>query len=88
MEIIVKVVEVAEPQTFTSQSGSTLEKQDLILQQGFNLFIATAFDKTVTELRANPPIVGGVYVADLSFAVSGNDKKFQNVRLGRIAPMF
>ena len=91
MEIIAKVVEIGNPEVFTTSSGNTIQKVDVLLNQGYNQFIVTAFDKVATELQANKPIVGGVYLAEVSFGIgssNGNGKRFQNVRLHRLAPLF
>lgn len=91
MEIIAKVVEVGSPEVFTTSSGNTIQKIDLLLNQGYNQFIVTAFDRVATELQAIKPIVGGVYLVEVSFGIGSSTKegkRFQNVRLGRIAPLF
>lgn len=91
MEIIAKVVEVGNPEVFTTSSGNTIQKVDVLLSQGYNQFIVTAFDKVAIDLQANKPIIGGIYLAEVSFGIGSSTKegkRFQNVRLGRLAPLF
>ena len=88
MEIIVKMEAAGALSSFTSEKGETIQKLDVQISQGKNRFMATAFDKVALELSQNAPVLNAIYVADLSFSVSGRDKAFQNVRLNSLVPLF
>lgn len=81
---LVKVESVSEVRTFVNGNGEQATAIDLELSQGNERFVCSAFDKTVTAIQ-NLKIVAGVLVwADLHFAVSGKDKRFQSVRVQSI----
>jgi len=54
---------------------------DIVIDDGLNQFVATAFDKVALELAAHPLPIGGCYAVDLSFKVNQKDGRyFQSVR--------
>lgn len=85
MEIIVRVIEKGALEKFKgANSGEEVSKVDVTLGHGQNRIIATAFDKTALEIAAWEIDTSYIYVADISFSISGSERKFQNVRLNRL----
>lgn len=81
LELLVKVEVVQPMRTFAAGNGETVSALDLEVTKGRDRFVVTAFDKTALQLKETPPVVGAYYWAEINFAVSGTEKRFQSVRL-------
>lgn len=69
--------------------STTVDAVDVLLTDGINNFVATAYEKEAIRLKEHPLEKGGMASVDLSFSVrtSKTEKgeySFQQVRLNRI----
>lgn len=91
MEKLLIVVGQENQRSFNSvQNGQnvTCEAVDVLLTDGLNNFVATAFEKEAVRLKEHPLKKGGWLMCDLVFTVrtSKTDKgeySFQQVRLNK-----
>ena len=87
MEKRVKVLLQSGARTFAAQNGEQVTVVDVLLDDGLNRYIASAFDKEAKELSENPLVCQErEYVADLQMSVNKTQegKYFQKVKLLRI----
>ena len=87
MEKRVKILLQSEKRSFTGQNGEQVTVVDVLLDDGLNRYIASAFDKEAKELSENPLVCQErEYVAELQMMVnrSQEGKYFQKVKLIRI----
>lgn len=84
MWVLCKITNVGEVSKIPTEKGEEISKIELQLTGCGDNFIVAAFDKAALEIAANKPVVGAYYWTDLTFSVSGKEKKFQNVRLNRL----
>ena len=87
MEKRVKILLQSEKRSFTGQNGEQVTVVDVLLDDGLNRYIASAFDKEAKELSENPLVCQErEYVADLQMSVNKTQegKYFQKVKLLRI----
>ena len=76
--------------SFAAQNGEQVTVVDVLLDDGLNQYIASAFDKEALALSQQPLVVQErEYVADLQMSVnkSQEGKYFQKVKLIRIKPV-
>lgn len=85
MEIRAKINKIGELENFTTTSGKELRKVEIVLSAGHDCLVAAAFDAVADSIIASHMGVGKEVVAGLRFSVSGNDRKFNNVRITDIA---
>lgn len=81
MLLLCKVTNVGEVTKITTERGEEISKIELQLTDSANTFIASAFDKVALEIAQKLPVVSAYCWVDLTFTVSGREKKFQNVRI-------
>lgn len=82
MEVLCKVIEQsAERKAQTAQGEVSVV--DLTLASGGNRFIASAFGMEAVRIITAPLDKAAWYMCDLTFTISGTDRKFQSVRLNR-----
>lgn len=81
LELLVKVEAVQPMRTFNASNGEEVSALDVEVTKGRDRFVVTAFDKTALQLKENLPIVGAYYWAEISFSVSGSEKRFLSARL-------
>lgn len=84
MWVLCKVTNVGELSKITTEKGEEISKIELQLTGCGDNFIVAAFDKAALEIASNKPAVGAYYWSDLTFTISGREKRFQNVRLNRL----
>lgn len=91
MQMMLICVGLENQRTFNSvQSGQnvTVDAVDVLLTDGLNNFVATAFEKEAVRLKEKPLEKGGWVMVDLAFNVrtSKTDKgeySYQQVRLNK-----
>lgn len=84
MWVLCKITSVGEVSKISTEKGEEISKIEVQLTGCGDNFIATAFDKAALEIASNKPVAGAYYWVDLTFSISGKEKKFQNVRLNRL----
>lgn len=61
------VSQIGEKREFTGNDGSKITACDIVLTDGTNTFVASAFDKVQQKIAETPLQVGTVINANLSF---------------------
>ena len=87
MVFLAKVVKKGVVSEFTTSKGEKLPKIDLVLAQGKERLLVTAFDKLALIVKDVEYDAADVYVCDISFSVVPGKQEgsmFQNIRLNDI----
>lgn len=86
MELLVKIDRVGALTAVSASNGETLQKIEVEFSCGQNHLLGAAFDREAVRLSGMTFNNTSIYVVDVTFGVSGTEKKFQNVRINRIMP--
>lgn len=90
MEKRVKVLLQSGARSFAAQNGEQVTVVDVLLDDGLNQYIASAFDKEALALSQQPLVCQEKeYTVDLQMTVNKTQegKYFQKVKLVRIKPV-